>query len=154
MFAVGCSLSLMRCSRLGIGQQICLGLAKRGCTRLFMVDLGEAGLQQTQEMISKISANVKTTLHTADVSDEASVKAMVSKCVEVYGRLDFACNNAGISMGNIPTTEIDLKTFDRIHNVNFKGVSTRDQAPTSTELLTTISRCRSICARSMKGQPC
>ena len=90
-----------------------------------MVDLAEPGLQATQAMITKISSHAKTTIYKADVSDEVSVEAMVDKCLEIYGRLDFACNNAGIGMGNIPTTEIDVKTFDRVHHVNFKGVSSR-----------------------------
>lgn len=119
-----------------------------------MVDLAEAGLQQTQGMISENSAHVNTTIHKADVSDEASVKAMVSKCIDVYGRLDFACNNAGIAMSNIPTTEIDLKTFDRIHNVNFKGVSTSNSALTWTEPLTIPSCFRSTCVRSTRLQRC
>lgn len=87
-----------------------------------MVDLVESGLLETQSMIMEISPYAKTTLHKADISDEESVKTMISKCVETYGRVDFACNNAGIAMANIPTTEIDLKTFDKVHNVNFKGV--------------------------------
>jgi NAD(P)-dependent dehydrogenase (short-subunit alcohol dehydrogenase family) len=88
-----------------------------------MIDLVESGLLETQRMISEISPHAKTTLYKADVSDEESVKAMISKCVETYGRLDFACNNAGIAMANIATTETDLRTFDKIHNVNFRGVS-------------------------------
>ncbi|KAK5444216.1 hypothetical protein LTS15_010569 [Exophiala xenobiotica] len=106
----------------GIGQQICLALAKKGCTRIFMVDLVEPGLLQTQRMIREISPHAKAIATIADVSDEESVKSMISKCIETYGRLDFASNNAGIAMGNIPTTETDLKTFDRQHSVNFKGV--------------------------------
>lgn len=108
---------------LGIGQQICLGLAKRGCTKIFMVDLIESGLLDTQKLIEEISPHTKTTLYKADISDEESVKTMINNCIETYGRLDFASNNAGIAMPNVLTTETDLKTFDRVHSINFKGVS-------------------------------
>jgi NAD(P)-dependent dehydrogenase (short-subunit alcohol dehydrogenase family) len=113
-----------------------------------MVDLVESGLRETQSMIMEISPHAKTTLYKADISDEDSVKAMISKCVETYGRLDFACNNAGIAMGNISTTETDLKTFDKIHNVNFRGVGiNRNGYILGVELAET---CRSIFAKNTK----
>lgn len=106
----------------GIGQQIAVYFAKRGCSKIFLVDISDSGLQETDKLVKSAASNVNTTLYKVDVSKDESVKAMVDKCIEVYGRLDFACNNAGIAMANVSTAETDIKTFERVHDVNFKGV--------------------------------
>jgi NAD(P)-dependent dehydrogenase (short-subunit alcohol dehydrogenase family) len=57
-----------------------------------------------------------------DVSDAASVRAMVDKTLESYGRLDCAFNNAGIMEENAKLADVDEAMFDRIVAVNMKGV--------------------------------
>lgn len=97
-----------------------------------MVDLVDSGLSETQRMILEISPHAKTTIYKADVSDDESVRNMINKCVATYGRVDFACNNAGIGMPDVKTTETDVKTFDKIHNVNYKGVRKSSIQPVAT----------------------
>jgi NAD(P)-dependent dehydrogenase (short-subunit alcohol dehydrogenase family) len=58
----------------------------------------------------------------ADVTKEADVKAMVDKAVGVFGRLDIAFNNAGTVGENPSLTEQTEAEYDRIMNVNVKGV--------------------------------
>jgi NAD(P)-dependent dehydrogenase (short-subunit alcohol dehydrogenase family) len=58
----------------------------------------------------------------ADVTKEADVKAMVDKAVGVFGRLDIAFNNAGIVGENPSLIEQPQAEYDRIMNVNVKGV--------------------------------
>jgi len=60
-------------------------------------------------------------VHT-DVSNAASVAALVHKAVSAYGRLDFAVNNAGIDPELVPEATWDEGIFDRIVGVNLKGV--------------------------------
>ena len=57
-----------------------------------------------------------------DVSNEADVKSMVEATLEAYGRLDFAFNNAGIEQIPQPIVEQTAELFDRIMDVNVKGV--------------------------------
>jgi NAD(P)-dependent dehydrogenase (short-subunit alcohol dehydrogenase family) len=47
---------------------------------------------------------------------------MVAGVVERFGRLDFACNNAGISGGVPGVDDFDEARFDRVLAVNAKGV--------------------------------
>ncbi|MGF9979047.1 3-oxoacyl-ACP reductase FabG [Viridibacillus arvi] len=56
-----------------------------------------------------------------DVSDRESVKAMVQKTVDQFGRIDILINNAGITRDAMLTkmTEID---FQEVLNVNLNGV--------------------------------
>ena len=57
-----------------------------------------------------------------DVTNEDNVRAFVEKTVKVYGRLDYAFNNAGIEEMMTPFVEQTSDTFDQIMNVNVKGV--------------------------------
>jgi NAD(P)-dependent dehydrogenase (short-subunit alcohol dehydrogenase family) len=58
----------------------------------------------------------------ADVTKEADVKAMVDKAVGVFGRLDIAFNNAGTVAENPSLIEQTEAEYDRMMNVNVKGV--------------------------------
>lgn len=100
-----------------------LAFARRGCTKIFLADISEAGLSKTKELIAAESADVEVVTHITDVTDDTSVKDMVDKCIETFGRIDFACNNAGMAMPNILTTDIEMKAFDKIFDVNVKSVS-------------------------------
>jgi NAD(P)-dependent dehydrogenase (short-subunit alcohol dehydrogenase family) len=58
----------------------------------------------------------------ADVTKEADVQAMVDKAVSVFGRLDIAFNNAGTVGENPSLIEQTEAEYDRMMNVNVKGV--------------------------------
>jgi len=57
-----------------------------------------------------------------DVSDPGSVRDMVRSCLDRFGRLDFAFNNAGIT-GHVHTeiAEADEDMFDRVMETNARG---------------------------------
>ena len=57
-----------------------------------------------------------------DVSDAASVEAMVNATVETYGRIDCAYNNAGIEGQVAPTDSYADDMFDKVIDVNLTGV--------------------------------
>ncbi|MDZ8240591.1 MAG: SDR family oxidoreductase [Nostoc sp. ChiQUE01a] len=58
----------------------------------------------------------------ADVTKEADVEAIVDKAVGVFGQLDIAFNNAGTVGENPSLIEQTEAEYDRIMNVNVKGV--------------------------------
>ncbi len=60
-------------------------------------------------------------VHT-DVGNADSVANLVARTVAAYGRLDIAVNNAGIDPEVVMDAEWDEGVFDRIQNVNLKGV--------------------------------
>ncbi|TVY24863.1 putative oxidoreductase [Lachnellula hyalina] len=106
----------------GIGQAIAIGFAKSGCKRLFLADINLGALEETQSLIQKDTPEAKTTLFKANVSEKQSVQDMIAKCVEVYGRLDFACNNAGVGATNTKTADLSVEAFDRVNSINAQGV--------------------------------
>lgn len=56
-----------------------------------------------------------------DVSDAASVHAMVESCVEAFGGVDVLVNNAGIYPA-MPLLEMDPAIFERVIAVNLTGL--------------------------------
>jgi len=58
----------------------------------------------------------------SDVSKSADVESLVQKAVEKYGRLDVAFNNAGIEGVWAPLIEQTEENWDRVQNINLKGV--------------------------------
>lgn len=57
-----------------------------------------------------------------DVSIEADVAAMVERTVGQWGRLDIACNNAGIFGRLEPLTALDADSFETTVGTNQRGV--------------------------------
>jgi NAD(P)-dependent dehydrogenase (short-subunit alcohol dehydrogenase family) len=57
-----------------------------------------------------------------DVSKASDVKAVVDKTIAVFGRLDYAFNNAGIEGATAPTHECTEENWDKTIGINLKGV--------------------------------
>lgn len=92
----------------GIGFEMARGFLAEGAT-VIAADLTPEGVPS-----DAIGARV-------DVSDEASVAALISLAVERTGRLDVLCNNAGIGSTTDAAT-CTLEEWDRVFAVNARGV--------------------------------
>lgn len=90
---------------------------------MFLADINLGALEKTQALIQKIKPEAKVTLYEGNVGDKTSAQNMIAKCIEAYGRLDFACNNAGIGANNTKTGDLSVEAFDRVCSINTKGVS-------------------------------
>jgi NAD(P)-dependent dehydrogenase (short-subunit alcohol dehydrogenase family) len=55
-----------------------------------------------------------------DVANEDDVRSLVEKSVKIYGKLDYAFNNAGIEETMTPLIDQTSEVFDQIMNVNVK----------------------------------
>jgi NAD(P)-dependent dehydrogenase (short-subunit alcohol dehydrogenase family) len=58
----------------------------------------------------------------ADVSKEHQVQDFVRQTIETFGRIDVLFNNAGIAPPDAPIEEILEEDFNRVMEVNIKGV--------------------------------
>ncbi|MGI4848995.1 MAG: SDR family NAD(P)-dependent oxidoreductase [Janthinobacterium lividum] len=98
-------------------------LYSRGET-LCLADLNTANLDTAVEDISKSnstkSAKVSTTA--VDASDSAAVNVWIDAIITEYERLDCAANIAGIRDPFRPLREKSDEEWDRVMNVNAKGV--------------------------------
>lgn len=103
----------------GIGRATALAFAREG-TQVVVSDIdAERGNAVVQEIKA---AGGEATFIAANVADVDDVRALVEKTVETYGRLDFACNNAGIGGASAPVGDYDLDEWHKVINVNLNGV--------------------------------
>jgi NAD(P)-dependent dehydrogenase (short-subunit alcohol dehydrogenase family) len=103
----------------GIGRTTAVEFAKAGA-KVVTVDWNEAGGRSVTEEIVADGGDARF-VH-CDVGDSASVKAMVDQTVSWFGRLDCAFNNAGVMDQAVRLADVDEKVWDRVLNVNLKGV--------------------------------
>src|SRR5881227_155299 len=103
----------------GIGRASALAFARSGA-RVVVADLNAAGGEETVRMIEEAEGEARFVR--ADVSDEAQVERLVGACMDVFGRLDFAHNNAGIGAPPAALHETGLSDFQRVLAVNVIGV--------------------------------
>lgn len=103
----------------GIGRATALELAAEGAT----VAIAARRVHLGEEVVREIGARGgEACFVRTDVSEAASVAAMVEHVVARYGRLDFAFNNAGIAGAALkPAAEQSEADWDRVSNVNLKG---------------------------------
>jgi NAD(P)-dependent dehydrogenase (short-subunit alcohol dehydrogenase family) len=104
----------------GIGSTVALAFAQAGA-RVMVSDIDEEAARGTVSLIEATGGAATYTL--CDVSRAGNVQEMVEAVVKQFGRLDYACNNAGIH-NPAPETlaEADERVWDRIIAVNLKGV--------------------------------
>ena len=57
-----------------------------------------------------------------DMADAKAVADLIGAVERRFGRLDYACNNAGIEGEQGPTADCTLENFDRVIAVNLRGV--------------------------------
>ncbi|MBV6880984.1 glucose 1-dehydrogenase [Epilithonimonas ginsengisoli] len=98
----------------GIGQAIAVQLAANGA-EVHILEITEQSGQQTLEKIRSYGGNA--TVYACDVSKQKDVLEVFAQ----IGAINILVNNAGIAhIGKADTTSED--DFDRIYNVNIKGV--------------------------------
>ncbi|MED3764675.1 SDR family oxidoreductase [Ureibacillus sp. FSL K6-8385] len=103
----------------GMGKAIAELYAKEGA-KVVLADYNLEGAKAVSEGIVKnggTSIAVK-----ADVSKLEDVENMIQTAVDEFGTLDILVNNAGIMDGFEPVGEITDEKWDRIFDVNLKGV--------------------------------
>ena len=103
----------------GIGRTTSIEFATEGATVVIASRNEKDGLQTVKQIqdIGGTALFVKT-----DITKEADVKNLVEKTINIYGRLDFAFNNAGVSQDPSPIDTQTADEFDQILNTNVKGV--------------------------------
>ena len=103
----------------GIGQAFAIGAAAQGAN-VVVADMNVAN-----DTVAAIeSAGGKALAVRVDVADNASVQAMAAASLQRFGRIDGLVNNAAYfrEVKLTPFEELDPLQWDRIFDVNVKGV--------------------------------
>ncbi|WNG43733.1 glucose 1-dehydrogenase [Archangium minus] len=103
----------------GMGLATARAFAEAGAS-VVLADANEKSVRAAAE--KWISEGYKALAIYCDVSDDAQVAAMVDRTVSTFGRLDAAFNNAGVMAKVAETADSSLEEFDRVTNINLRGV--------------------------------
>ena len=103
----------------GIGRATSLAFARQGA-RVAIADREPNGAAETARMIEDIGGTA--TVFELDVTKANEVVSVIDRIVQTYGRLDCAFNNAGIGGKVANTADYPEEEWDRIIDVNLKGV--------------------------------
>jgi NAD(P)-dependent dehydrogenase (short-subunit alcohol dehydrogenase family) len=103
----------------GIGRATALAFAQHGAS-IVVADINRDDGEETALMITQ--AGGVATFILCDVTKDEDVQAMVNGTLETYGKLDIAFNNAGIEIEQSKLADGDEATYDKIMDVNVKGV--------------------------------
>ncbi|MZR61438.1 glucose 1-dehydrogenase [Alcanivorax sp. DP30] len=114
------AVALVTGSATGIGCAIAEAFARAGCN-LVLTDKdarrGESGAEALRKATGRDILFVS-----ADISDPQDVSELHRRGFAHFGRLDAACNNAGIEGSQAPTADCPLENFDRTLNTNLRGL--------------------------------
>ncbi len=102
----------------GIGRAIAVSFAREGAA-LALIDRSERALLEAREECASLGATA--TAIVADVSDAASVSAMVARTLDELGALDILVNNAGVCSVS-PVLDMSLAEWQRIIDTDLTGV--------------------------------
>ncbi|MSQ20783.1 MAG: SDR family oxidoreductase [Betaproteobacteria bacterium] len=102
----------------GNGRATAVRFADEGA-RVFAVDRDARSLVETVERVKAAGGTIIT--HHCDVTDSASIKAMVQACITAFGRIDVLVNNVGGSAAGGPV-EMSEEVWDAQVDHNLKSV--------------------------------
>ncbi|MFT6452824.1 MAG: NAD(P)-dependent dehydrogenase (short-subunit alcohol dehydrogenase family) [Halocynthiibacter sp.] len=103
----------------GFGALAAREFAREGA-KLLLSDINGDGVQSVAEGLR--SDGFEVIAEQLDVSDDAAMAAHIARAVNEFGGLQVALNNAGIGNGVMALPDIPLEDYDRIMNINAKGV--------------------------------
>ncbi|MFW6137815.1 MAG: SDR family NAD(P)-dependent oxidoreductase [Spirochaetota bacterium] len=103
----------------GIGRAVALAFAKQGAGLVIGYYKDHSAAEQTSGIIKNMRRSVE--IVPMDVRKKQDCEKLVNVCVEKYGKLDIAVNNAGVSTMN-RAVDLTEEEWDFNMDVNAKGV--------------------------------
>ncbi len=100
----------------GFGKLLAESMAKKGA-KLFLTDINAGQLKETAKQFGEQAKFMQS-----DVANLESNINAVDCCVDAWGGLDIAVNNAGIATPPKSFVEITEEEYDAVQNINAKGV--------------------------------
>ena len=109
----------------GIGQAIAIRYAREGADVVINYSRNPGGADDALKQIESFGR--KGLIVQADLSKTEDIKRLVNTTIDHFGRLDILVNNAGVE-SNAPFWEVTEDDYDRVLNVNLKGLFFTTQA--------------------------
>jgi NAD(P)-dependent dehydrogenase (short-subunit alcohol dehydrogenase family) len=102
----------------GLGREIALQSAELGA-RVAIIDTHAERLETTRADVARTAGDCIAMR--SDITDEQQVVGAIQETVSKYGQLDTVVNSAGVYWKG-PITETPIEEFDRVFNVNVRGL--------------------------------
>ncbi|MFB6454051.1 SDR family NAD(P)-dependent oxidoreductase [Chitinophaga sp. Hz27] len=103
----------------GIGEAVAK-LYAAGGAKVIVSDVNEEHGASTVADIKK--AGGEASFVKCDVGNPEDCRKLVDKTMELYGRLDIACNNAGIGGESKPIADYSIETYQKVIAINLNSV--------------------------------
>ncbi|WP_436929455.1 glucose 1-dehydrogenase [Halosimplex halobium] len=103
----------------GIGRATALAFAQQGAA-VAVTDIDGDGNEETAERIEALGSDALAV--TCDLREAEDVEAAIEATVEEFGRLDYACNNAGVEQDSVKAADLAVEEWDRIVDTDLRGV--------------------------------
>jgi sorbitol-6-phosphate 2-dehydrogenase len=108
----------------GVGRAVCEGLAEVG-VNILVADINEKGAQQVALSLQENFGGEHIATRT-DVTEKASVDAMIQAALGAFGKIDILVNNAGILIPRLLVDpagkeELTEQVWDKMVSINQKG---------------------------------
>ncbi len=102
----------------GLGQALCLGLAKAGAD----VVVASRRLGACRDVAKQVEDLGRRALPVAcDMAQWEQIDRLAEQCFEHFGRCDVLVNNAGVTHAPSPMLETSSEFFDEVYGINVKG---------------------------------
>ncbi|MCP4035451.1 MAG: SDR family oxidoreductase [bacterium] len=102
----------------GLGQALCIGLAKAGAD----VVVASRRLDACKEVAKQVEALGRRALPVAcDMANWEEIDRLAEQCFEHFGRCDVLVNNAGVTQMPGSMMETSSAFFDELYGINVKG---------------------------------
>lgn len=134
----------------GIGRSICVNMAQEGA-KVAVPDIDPQTAAETVALIKKDGG--EATAFKMDVTQKSEVQTTIAAVLKAYGKIDILVNNAGTDIkGSI--TELAEDTWDKLMDINLKGVFLCTQAVTPSMIERRYGRIVNISSMAGKtGEP-
>lgn len=103
----------------GIGRAVALVLAREGAS-VVVSDIDEDGSLETAAQIREFGG--EALFLRCDAGSATEHEELVAQIMRQFGRLDVACNNAGIGGERAPTADYPLEAWEQVLRLNLSGV--------------------------------
>ena len=102
----------------GLGLSMASALAEAGAS----ISIAARDKKINEEAVQKLKSeyNVEVISNYCDVTEEASIKEVVAKTIEHFGKIDILINSAGINIRG-PIEDLSVSDFNKVQQVNVTG---------------------------------
>lgn len=106
----------------GIGRSTCAALVSHGVRRLAILDIDAAGAEETAKGLKDKYADLEVLVLHTDMANEESIVTSIGETIKVFGRIDYAINNAGTGGALAPSTDVSNGEFRTAIDINLVGL--------------------------------